>query len=42
LNLFHRRNGIFQKVVISLLSALVLGINMFFVFVYVQENVPKV
>jgi hypothetical protein len=39
--MFGCRNGRFQKVVISLLSTLVLGINMFFVFVYVKENVPK-
>jgi len=35
------RNGLFQKILISFLSVVVLAINMVFVFQYVQESVPN-
>jgi len=36
------KNGVFQKIMICGLSAIVLAINMIFVFQYVQDSVPKV
>jgi len=36
------KNGLFQKIIICLLSVIVLAINMVFVFQYVGESVPNV